>query len=158
MNIEELWKRYGIPILIINVLMYLNSKLGVFKTETYEQRTTRKKKEAMEMISNYMKLPFSIKLIVLSCFIIVTLHGIFEIEKNEKIDTHKQSGLSLKLISILLLVIVGTVNSYVLFKQENNKILKYGYMSYGAIGLFYAFKYFSHKDLRNDFMKGRRKY
>ena len=72
------------------------------------------------MISNYMKLPFSIKFIVLSCFIIITLHGIFEIEKNEKI-THKQNELSLKLSIINILVLIGTINSYVLFKQENNK-------------------------------------
>ena len=157
MNIEELWKHHGIPILIISVLMYFNYKLGVFKIETYKQRNTRQKKEVMEMISNYMKLPFSIKLIVLSCFIIITLHGIFEIEKNEKIDTHKHNELDFKLISILILVLIGTVNSYALFKQENNKILKYGYMSYGAIGLFYAFKYLSHKDLRDSLFSSRRK-
>ena len=157
MNIEELWKHHGIPILFISVLMYLNYKLGVFKIETYKQRNTRQKKEVMEMISNYMKLPFSIKLIVLSCFTLITLHGIFEIEKNEKIDNHKQSGLSLKLISILLLVIVGTLNSYILFKQENNKLLKYGYMSYGAIGLFYVFKFLNHKDLRQSFFSSGRK-
>ena len=77
MDLKELWKHHGIPILFISVLMYLNYKLGVFKIETYEQRTTRQKKEVMEMISNYMKLPFSIKLIVLSCFTLITLHGIF---------------------------------------------------------------------------------
>jgi hypothetical protein len=150
MDLKELLKHHGIPILIISVLMYLNYKLGVFKIETYGQRHTRQKKEVMEMISNYMKLPFSIKLIVLSCFIIITLHGIFEIEKNEKI-THKQNDLSLKLSITNILVLIGTLNSYVLFKQENNKLLKYGYMSYGAIGLFYAFKYLNRKDLRNSF-------
>lgn len=155
MNIEELWKHHGIPILFISVLMYLNYKLGVFKIETYKQRNTRQKKEVMEMISNYMKLPFSIKLIVLSCFIIITLHGIFEIEKNEKIDTHKQNELDLKLSITNILVLIGTLNSYVLFKQENNKLLKYGYMSYGAIGLFYAFKYLNRKDLRNSFTSSR---
>ena len=55
MNIEELWKYHGIPILFISVLMYFNYKLGVFKIETYKQRNTRQKKEVMEMISNYMK-------------------------------------------------------------------------------------------------------
>ena len=157
MNVEELWKHHGIPILIISVLMYFNYKLGVFKIETYKQRHTRQKKEVMEMISNYMKLPFSIKFIVLSCFIIITLHGIFEIEKNEKIDTHKPNELDLKLISILILVIIGTINSYILFQKENNKILKYGYTIYGAIGLFYAFKYLSHKDLRRSLFSSRRR-
>jgi uncharacterized membrane protein len=156
MDIEELWKHHGIPILIISVLMYLNYKLGGYKIETLQQKQERQKKDHMEMISNYMKLPFSIKFIVLSCFIIITLHGIFEIEKNEKI-THKQNELSLKLSIINILVLIGTINSYVLFKQENNKILKYGYTIYGAIGLFYAFKFLSHKDLRRSFFSSRRK-
>ena len=109
------------------------------------------------MIRNYVKLPFNIKLIVLSCFTLITLHGIFEIrgfmygEKNLLSSLvrkdKKIKKLTEKLNNILLLALVGIPLSFILSQIENNKLLIYGYISYCMIGSFYIAKFHSNQHL-----------
>lgn len=103
-----------------------------------------------------MKLPFNIKLIVLSCFIIITFHGIFEIEENTYINTSKNTDLTFKLSSILILVLIGMSSSFLLLQKENNKLLNYGYLFYCVVGLFYITNYIGHKDLNESLFKIKR--
>ena len=112
----------------------------------------------MEMIRNYVKLPFNIKLIVLSCFTLIILHGIFEIIEFPYIDTmlsslvrkdKKIKKLVEKLSNILLLALVGIPLSFILSQIENNKLLIYGYISYCMIGSFYIAKFHSNQHLSN---------
>ena len=157
MDLKGLWENHGIGIyIIISVLMYFLYKIGAFESD--EKRKKRFKKQAKEIMSAYIKSSYNTKLIILACLMIATIYGIFKIE-NEKLDesNFENNNLDLKLYVIVIFVAWGLVNSYSFFGVENNKLLKYSYIIYDIIGLFFLFKFFKREDRQNQIIYERKK-
>ena len=149
MNIEELFYLF-----MVAPFIFLLVKLD-------EGKRKREMKEFDKITEKYINSSYNTKLITLCCSIIATLYGILKLEKNKNKDIVKNNpdkNLHTKLVVILVICSLLSFHFYADFKLQNNKVLKYGYIIYGIIGLIFLFKYFTRKDLRNDFMKGRRKY
>ena len=153
MNIEELFSFF-----MVVPFIFLLVKLK----EEERKRESKRRKEAWDKsIKGYLNSSYNTKLISLCCSIIATLYGILKLEQNKNKDIVKNNpdkNLDTKLMVVLIILLAGSSHFYPDFKIQNNKVLKYGYIIYGIIGLIFLFKYFTRKDLRNDFMKGRRKY
>ncbi len=149
MNIENLFVSF-----MFVPLFFLLVKL--------KKEERKRDKEAWDKsIKGYLNSSYNTKLISLCCSIIATLYGILKLEQNKNKDIVKNNpdkNLDTKLMVVLIILLAGSSHFYPDFKIQNNKVLKYGYIIYGIIGLIFLFKYFTRKDLRNDFMKGRRKY
>ena len=123
-----------------------------------EGERKREMKEFDKITEKYINSSYNTKLITLCCSIIATLYGILKLEQNKNKDIVKNNpdkNLHTKLVVILGFCSLLSFHFYADFELQNNKVLKYGYIIYGIIGLIFLFKYFTRKDLRNDLMKGR---
>ena len=111
----------------------------------------------MEMLRNYVKLPFNIKLIILSCLTIITWDGYVKIIKFpytkaslknlEVVEDKKILKLHRRINNTLLLVIIGIILSFILSQIEKNKLLIYGYIFYCMLGSFYVATFYCNNPL-----------
>jgi hypothetical protein len=141
MNIENLFVSF-----MFVPLFFLLVKL--------KKEERKRDKEALDKsIKGYLNSSYNTKLISLCFSIIATLYGILKLEQNKNKDIVKNNpdkNLYTKLMVVLIILLSGSSHFYADFKIQNNKVLKYGYIIYGIIGLIFLFKYFTRKDIRND--------